>query len=298
MSPIELSVPSKTFLAGEYSVLAGGRGLLLATPPRFRLIAEKKDDGSEATPPDFFHPESPAGVWYRQSRIIYRDYELKFEDPHQGLGGFGGSGAEFTLLHALGTWIQTGGGRLSTSEELLNDFAVCDRSGASGADVATQSAGGVTVYDRARKRAVARDWPFPAVDGIIVRTGHKLNTHEHLRTLSENQITAIKTASEAVVDAFEEPDPSRFVETVRLLQDELIHQKLQADFTQKLIRRLSAGPGVLAAKGCGAMGADTLLLLIDAGRADEFLEFLGQEGLNPVARLKDLAPGLSIENRS
>jgi mevalonate kinase len=59
----KLSVPSKTFLVGEYIVLQGGPALLLTTSPYFTLDTENN----------------------------------YFIDPYQGLGGFGASSAKFVL---------------------------------------------------------------------------------------------------------------------------------------------------------------------------------------------------------
>jgi mevalonate kinase len=59
----KLSVPSKTFLVGEYIVLQGGPAILLSTPPCFEVITENN----------------------------------QFIDPYLGLGGFGASSAKFVL---------------------------------------------------------------------------------------------------------------------------------------------------------------------------------------------------------
>ncbi|MGZ3651866.1 MAG: hypothetical protein ACXWSC_11795, partial [Bdellovibrionota bacterium] len=81
-----LRFPSKTFLLGEYAILQGSNALLLGHGPYFSCSHEA---GAAEAP---FHPESPAGVWLKANPVEAR---LRLQDPHEGRGGYGGSGAEF-----------------------------------------------------------------------------------------------------------------------------------------------------------------------------------------------------------
>jgi hypothetical protein len=85
-----IRIPSKTFVLGEYLVLQGGPALVLCHPPYFE--AER---GSSDRP---LASQSPAGQLAKKTGFDLST--LAFRDPHQGRGGFGGSGAEFLAVWA------------------------------------------------------------------------------------------------------------------------------------------------------------------------------------------------------
>ena len=129
-----ISVPSKTFLIGEYAVLEGARAILINTHPRFwfsitsrnpqkfatlttklaSLIA--KSDLKTKSAPQIesasvqnmlymdLHPQSPAGQWLKKYPEIGQAYRIKVYDPHKGKGGFGFSSAQFNVVYLLG-WL-------------------------------------------------------------------------------------------------------------------------------------------------------------------------------------------------
>ena len=115
MKKIELSVPSKTFLLGEYVVIHGGPALVLTTEPRFTLYALLQKTQRQID----IHSKSPAGKWIEQHADFYQQYHLQFNDPHQSKGGFGASGAQFILLEALR---QYQNGETMDNEDLLKKF--------------------------------------------------------------------------------------------------------------------------------------------------------------------------------
>ncbi|WP_229776915.1 hypothetical protein, partial [Alicyclobacillus cellulosilyticus] len=80
------SIPAKTFLLGEYAVLANGPALILTTSPCFKIsmVAESSLSG--------IHPESPAGKYWTNCK---QAKGLSFYDPYHGLGGMGASSAQF-----------------------------------------------------------------------------------------------------------------------------------------------------------------------------------------------------------
>lgn len=88
-----LSIPGKTFLAGEYLALSGGKTLVMATSPRFKMSLSLSSVES-ASP---FHIESPAGKLWQIHQALLRKYNIQFQDPYLR-GGFGASSAQFALL--------------------------------------------------------------------------------------------------------------------------------------------------------------------------------------------------------
>ena len=63
---------------------------------------------------------------------------------------------------------------------------------------------------------------------------------------------------------------------------------LQAETTLAILEKLNAAPGVLVTKGCGAMGADTVLAIIDNEYRTEFFHALRELKLHPIATSLDL----------
>ena len=103
MKSIELSVPGKVFLGGEYLALTGGTALLAGIEPRFRMLVE--ETSLEQKNP--FHENSPAGkLWLKYQKQL-AGYRVRFIDPFEGKGGFGGSTAEFVLLFSFLNFIKS-----------------------------------------------------------------------------------------------------------------------------------------------------------------------------------------------
>ena len=78
---LQLSVPSKTFLLGEYVALNGGPAIVLCTAPRFELRVEKNSSHAKY---ENIHPQSPAGKLIAKNSF-YQKYDLHFIDPYHGL---------------------------------------------------------------------------------------------------------------------------------------------------------------------------------------------------------------------
>ena len=67
MATYHLSVPSKTFIVGEYIALKGGPTLILSTNPRFELKATSSNPYFSDIE-KLAHPDSPAGKLIRKDR--------------------------------------------------------------------------------------------------------------------------------------------------------------------------------------------------------------------------------------
>ena len=285
---IELSAPSKTFLTGEYAVLRGGPALVLNTSPRFVLTAVR-GEGKVTDIPD----GSPAALWLRQRAPVWRDWTIKFDDPHYGQGGFGASSAQFLTVHALTTFMQSSVSRVAQGYDLRalwNDFKALSGGKASGADVFAQNAGRVALVDVGRSLAAAREWPFEDIGFAIVRTGRKVPTHEHLRTLDQGKLEALVPLSHTCVETFRPGAGQEFLAAFKAYADKLTALELQAPETRELCEGLVAQPWCLAVKGCGALGADTAVVLYARKDRDMVLAAI-PESLNET----DLSGGLEMK---
>ncbi len=250
-----LTFPSKTFLVGEYAVLDRGDvdALLLAHPPLFKATYGFAGSGA-------FHPESPAGLWLKE--FPARE-AIGFRDPHEGIGGFGGSGAEF-----LSAWFA--GKEVPRSEEerklmAWNAWQASRRFPGSGADIFTQ-AFGVNRHDAffltVNFAQRTSDELVPRQTGGILslfHTGKKLATHEHVRP-PQLPTQELRSLAMNAVDSFRRGDFAYLSEALQNYGDALDELGLLAAHSKKALSALQGQSGVFASKGCGAMGSDVLLV--------------------------------------
>ena len=291
-----LSVPGKTFLLGEYVALSGGPSILAATGPRFVLEATKGTAAGAAA----FSSASPAGKFLAKASPNLGGWSFRFSDPHKGKGGLGASSAQFALLYAFEKGFSSLAPESFDWGALLDDYLACAWSGEgqrpSGADVVAQLCGGLTHFDGREKRARQLKWSFTNLTFTLFRTGAKLATHEHLK---RHMLTPTDTLRESVHDAtgaMETGDRELFVRAVREFSENLADAGLTAEATIRLIDDAEAKTGViLAAKGCGAMGADVVALFHDPSKTSEVLEWGKARGLSQCGSLDALSHGLEAE---
>ncbi len=288
---LTLSVPSKTYLTGEYAVMSGGAALILCTGPRFQLRSERGGAGKVCGIPE----GSPAALWLKQREPLLRDWDLEFLDPHEGRGGFGASGAQFILVHAFTTMLQHNfklEPENMNRKDLWNDYQVLSNALGSGADVLAQIEGGVAKVDMAKIEASASLWPYPDLGFMILRTGAKLPTHLHLSTLNRDKLATLVGPAQDVVDAFGKNDSGIFLQIVKSFTAALRELNLQSQRTLELLKPFDEQDWCLASKGCGAWGADTILVLFPQEKQAAAIAFAEDQGLEIVST--ELAQGLDV----
>lgn len=294
---LSLSAPGKTFLCGEYLALNGGPSLVLATEPRFRLTIAKSLVTSHP-----FHPESPAGQFIASHPEFYEGFELKFENPY-GTGGFGGSTAEFLLVKAMHQF----GPGLRTEHQLDLDVRAAWNAyrelhtgrdiKPSGADLVGQACGFVTAFERRSGRIQIFSWPFQNLGFALFKTSIKLATHEHLNdgALLElaDQFETLEPPCQKVWDALAKGSEGQFLIGLNEVGRILEKLKLQAEPVLLKTQKLRGIAGIRAAKGCGAMGADVVVVVFDRReiRREEVIDAGKALDLVPVASEIGLAAG-------
>jgi mevalonate kinase len=285
-----MSVPSKTFLVGEYAVLKGAPALIAATGPSFEFRALN----DVPTQQSLFHASSPAGVWFHESEIVLKSWKVDLDDPHKGAGGFGASGAQFVFYHALATYTQSGRTQ-DDVQDVWQDFKACDKSGGSGADVVAQTLGGITCFSSTPFEAKSYDWPFDETDFVIIRTGNKVTTHMHLAQQQLPNLDDLTAASNVAVEGFFKSNIEEFASGVAVFQKEMLKAGLQSEGALPILEKLNSAPGVLVTKGCGAMGADTVLAVIDNEYRTEFFQAIREWNFHAVATSLDLVPETKLK---
>ena len=266
-------IPSKTFLVGEYVAIAGDSAIVLTTTPCFkvRCLSDKKLIN--------IHSQSPAGRLWRDSKS---DVGLSFEDPYQGLGGMGASTAQFIGVYKALYGSQFDPNHLMTCyhQYAWPNFGVKP----SGYDLLAQTSSGCVVLDSNQKMLKTCHWPFDGLSFALVHTHKKLATHEHLGqlVLPEN-LSKLKEASADVVNRFFQADESAFIRGVTQFGDLLDEYGLVAHHTRQLIQTWSKWPEVLCIKGCGALGADILLVISQKKHFNALIDKIKRHGHQIIA---------------
>lgn len=306
---LQISVPSKTFLCGEYLALQGGLSVILGTQPRFVLRVQKKTEANKIPPP--FHPDSPAGKLRESNLAFFEQFEFDFIDPHNGKGGFGASSAQFVLLSAF---LQARGNLWNGAEDLIDQrqmlatYRSSNISGnapPSGSDVICHLQGGICFFERRTGLLSRVNWPFLGQDFALLKTSYKTSTHSHLSDLFGNQsqkpilsdglLDLLQKSSLQVADSLRATDFSLFCEGLRQYTQILASTNLQIPDGLQLKQKLEDISGVSVAKPCGALGSDVIFVVFEASKREQVFAKAIALGLEWVAESKDLSNGFSVD---
>lgn len=276
-----LTVPSKTFIFGEYLALESGPSLLLATGPRFSF---QTNEGSNFKKQ--IHPLSAAGKFINLHQESFKSLNANFIDPHKAQGGFGASGAQFVFsyLYKQIKEQQNSDYDVWTIWKSFKDHAHQSKGyTASGADIVTQLLGGVNLFNPEDRFAQKLAWPFKKKSFFVVRTGKKIPTHDHLSELQSLPIVDLKIKAEQATKAFKVGQWDSFKLAVQGYYDCLVDHELVCDYSKKLVHQISGFRSVELVKSCGALGADTLLVFYDLSLKDEAQQNILNLGLDIVS---------------
>jgi len=288
-------IPGKVFLLGEYAVLRGGPAIVATTTPYFSATTAGIESGVAPS----FHPESPAGRL--QSTI--QSSAITFEDPYSGQGGFGASTAQFALSFALSQ------GKIDSWEkpyQIYRELTAGEAMPPSGADLIAQWCGGVVFWcprqHELRKMSSLFPWRNLLVFSATHQAGRKVVTHEHLDKIKQSGILAenspflrnLESLTKQGGDAIESNQSRHFATVLNAYGDQLAQQGLELKQTSHDRDAFRAIRGVLAAKGAGAMQADSILVYVEGEAAKEaVLKVAAQRNLRTVASA--LAPEAGIQ---
>lgn len=248
-------IPAKTFLLGEYAAVAEASAIVLTTTPCFELSLTSAKGLHE------IHPDSPAGLWWQKQQ--YPEKGLSWHDPYAGLGGLGASSAQFLASYLASCHVQQ---IKPTMEHMLDAYYQSSWSGKglrpSGYDVIAQSQQGCVFINKQKNTIRSYPWPFEDLSFFLIHTGVKLATHHHLQqTTLPQQIDYLSALVDDAKQAFEQINAQQLINSINCYHEKLSELNLVAEHSITLINQLKQYPEVLAIKGCGALGADVLLLL-------------------------------------
>jgi mevalonate kinase len=300
---INLSAPSKTFLVGEYAVLGRFCAILLSTHPRFNLDCFLVGEPAENDDTSHVGGQSPFYVLTRDYADVFSHYRLKFSDPHSGGGGFGASSAKFLMAYRAVTLIKNEEFSISKALEYYRAISagLKDNVRPSGADVAAQYNGGVT-YLSPTSDPKDIGWPFKDITALIFKTGVKIQTHKHLKGLKQAkparaEYSALSSVVDMAYSAFTDRSCDLLIRAINKYAELMLDMRLVHPATKTILDKLGKSQDVLAAKGCGALGADVVLVLCGSTSKEQTKTFATSLGLAYVSSSDNLSPGLEFNIR-
>lgn len=284
---------------------------MLVTEPRFELKMTYSEQGGHC---QGIAPQSPAGIFLRRHQAAFQKLSIEFLDPHEGRGGLGASSAQFALVwmaekflsHPLNEqWANSAITRASSPganyHSLLSSFwqSGQDSQKASGYDLIAQICGGWVQYTRQPLTLTNRTWPFEELEVCLFHTGKKVMTYQHLQGLenfSKLPCVDFEKAALLCVDGLQHKNEQAFIMGVKEYWSLLTREKLVAPWSYELVNVLNAKAGVLAAKGCGALGSDVVLAVVQTETKAEIIRWIREEmGLSLVADNKQTTGGCEIK---
>lgn len=295
---MRLSAPSKTFLLGEYLALHGGPALVLTHEPRFHLEIKTMEQHETINIP----AASPAGKFLADHPHEFAQKQLIFHDPYQSGGGFGASSAQFLLVYLLKYYQQhqmLPENTITSVQSLLKTYRDYAWNGQglppSGADLIAQWHGQITLFGQSPWQLNTFSWPFNDIGFLLIKTPQKIATHLHLNQLDSFDSDKLNKCCQKAIAQLYAQHSEAFLECVRHYVHLLTAMNFVADTTSSLLTQCNTLPGVLAAKGCGALGADTLLIIIEKNAKSSILNWIQQQQLIFIADETSLSTGLNID---
>lgn len=265
-------------------MLDAGHALVATHTPYFTL----KSHESATHDVKGIHPDSPSGRLIADHATSLSHLSIEFIDPHAGRGGFGASSAQFLGVLSL----LNKADRISELLDIFWQYHANPKP--SGADIAAQAAGGLVAYSQLPLSINVSTWPFRDLELLFLATGHKVATHQHLATLNPPAFQILKKIAYDGIIAISDKDQDAFVKVINDYQTGLESLGLCAQHSQKIVKQLKALPETLACKGCGALGADVVMLATHHSRRDRVIEYCEKMSLTLIATSKELAMDISL----
>jgi mevalonate kinase len=268
-----MQVPSKTFLLGEYLAMQGGPAIMALTSPCFSLNSKQR-----------LHPDCMAARFWRDYQG--RDCDWGLTDPYHGKGGLGASSAEFVLAYKQ-IFPQSQQNPAHLREIFFKYVDENAKQKPSGYDVMAQMHQGLLCIQENHIEPLT--WSFEQLGFVLVHTGQKLKTHEHLFTGQWTlDVEQLSQNVQKATHALKIQNDDLFVQSICDFHQALCESHLVATHSLDLLNQLRMNLPILASKGCGAMGADVMLLVMKIQNMPTVIRYLQQEKLDILATHQQL----------
>lgn len=289
-----ISVPSKTFLLGEYAVLDQAPSILVNTTPRF-VVSIGTQDSLQKKAEDAFHKDSPSYAWIKENHELFSDARISIEDPYQNQGGFGLSSAEFNCVYLYSLVKQNKNWYDADLQQIWNRYRHVQKNNAvlpSGADVISQWVGGVCLFSPEPFNVQSVTWPFADLDFALIKTGQKLSTWEHLKHIEGVSFEDLKSCVYEAFKMIQTESAEAFVDVVNRYAQILEKMDLITPESRSILEKLRKNSSILAAKGCGALGAEVIVVFFKTKDEDEIQNLL--QDYNIIGRSNTLTQGIDV----
>lgn len=281
---LKKTIPGKCFLLGEYLALSGGPSLVFTIKNLFEYEIIKDETGQSQNP---FPQGSPAFKFFHEKTNLFKSKNIRFYD-YSGVGGFGASTAQFiaayeALTHKdpLQNYFETPFNKTNQQDQIIGLDLATDcwqeyrklswegqGTQPSGNDLLAQFFGALALVDTRNNTAVnvksISEWPYHKLELLIVATGKKQATHEHLKALGSFDSQDLSKAMAVAVEAMAQSNSDKFIQSVNQYHQALLSLGFMDSNSRALIEEFKIRYPVLAAKACGAMGTDAVLLLVES----------------------------------
>jgi mevalonate kinase len=217
---------------------------------------------------------SPAFNFYRSHGSVFKNLSITFSDPFESSGGFGASSAQFVLLYKA--YLKLAYKQFNISQ-FINEYRklACDENDSSkpsGADCVAQYYNHHVFFNSANNSVEKVEWNFLDIDFLIFKTGTKVPTHQHLKDLQKIDTSELDRCVRNVKHSLTTKNKSSLAKNVMdffyILKDKNLVLQQSADLVEELMKTR----GVFAAKGCGAMSADTIIVIFEKEQRHNVLE--------------------------
>lgn len=272
--------------------MEGGPALLVNTQPRFQFHVQYPVN--KVLHP--FHKDSPAGLFVEENKKVFSSVSIKYMQAYES--GFGLSGAEFNCVYLLKVLLEGGSVEDISCFDILkkyqnrNPISQKKLRTPSGADMVSQWLGKVCIFSKP-SMAKSMNWPFKGLSFALFRTEENLKTWKHLENLKQKNFSKLKEISLTALKAVHSSSESLFLQSIHNYRKVLEEEGLTHPSTKKMLQQLDSHPEVLAVKGCGAMGAEVIVVFFKKDVSLEFLKYY-----KVVSGLKDLDQGVSVDEFS
>ncbi len=281
------SVPGKTFLAGEYLAVKEAPTLFILSKPVFDTVISKGEGTVEG-----IHSDSPAGLFIEKNKELFKDVNVRFKTAYDGKGGFGASTAQFLAVYSF---VQ--GSSDIDPLDMLEDYYEVAWQGVgtkpSGADLVAQLCGQITYFHKKLNALDVHEWPFKDIEVSLIHTGNKVATHEHLKTLGDFSTQKLEQAFKMTYQGFTSKDSDLFCEGINQYQTALQENYFTCEQTLELLAQIRLLSGVKATKGCGALGADVIVVVNEKNKMKDLEKFCQTKKLALFANSKNISDGLT-----
>lgn len=238
-------------------------------------------------------------------------------------------------LKTNANWIENKNIELNLEDRLKSEWLEWVKeynqiSGASGADLTAHYLGNISFFWKNKNIFKNISFQFKNIEILIFSTGIKLKTHDHLKQINktlktDTQLTTTKKNSDllksynlksysedmvqktepyqsivlSMLSAIENSDEKLFIQSVQQSYCFLKSNGWLALSTENYLNQIKAldlNHQILASKGCGAMGADTILVVTNssAESLQSLISAIQSLGLIFVASSKNISKGFQI----